>query len=94
MFAPPTQMHRVGRLALLLLLAGQLAILAHAVADDHQTDEICVICVIAERLSAGLIDSAGTLVHVATSVFVATFAASLINERPIRAVRSRGPPHF
>lgn len=88
-----TQVRRIARFVLLLLLAGQLAFLTHAVAADHEAGKVCEICVSIERLADGLLESADTLVLSLGFVFAATLAVSLNDKQCLRVVRSRGPPH-
>ena len=79
-------------LALFALLAGQLAVLGHAIAEDHSPGEVCEICVSTDRLTDGLI-SANTSLDVAPLRAVhAAVTATRIHARFAHIVRSRGPP--
>ena len=87
-------LRRLGAVALLLVLAGQAALLTHAVQADHQPGEICEICIGADRLSDGLIAATHSVEPVPDSGFAAPFHAALVDQRSSWSFQARGPPQI
>ena len=94
MSGSPKHVRSLRILALLLVLAGQAALLTHAVDADHQPGEVCEICIGADRLSDGLIATTPAIEPVSDSILAASLSTALIDQRINRTFRSRGPPQI
>ena len=93
-FVSLNRVRRLGVLALLVMLAGQLVFLTHAVTADHGPGEICEICIGADRLSDGLLASSDTLALDAARTHAPALTASLVDTCFSCTVRSRSPPNL
>lgn len=83
---------RFAATALLVLLAGQLSVLAHAVAIEHEPGEVCEVCVSTDRLSDALVAADNSLDFAPLRTIDAPVLTAAVHTRFARIHRSRGPP--
>ena len=90
----PKRFRNLSAIALLLVFAGQAALLTHAVQADHEPGEVCEICIGADRFSDALVAATPSIEPVRESGFSALIAAVPVDQRSNWTFRSRGPPQI
>ncbi|WP_405228920.1 hypothetical protein [Lentisalinibacter sediminis] len=85
---------RCTAIALVAILAGQIAVAGHAAAADHGVGEQCDVCVGGDRLAHGLSPAAAELPAVPATPAVTVPVATGHCVFPPRHGHARAPPHL
>ncbi len=85
---------RCTAVALVAILAGQIAVAGHAAAADHGVGEPCEVCVSGERLANGLSNTPAEAPAVHPSPVVAVPVATGHSYFPPRHGQARAPPRL
>ena len=81
-----------GLVALLVFVLGQVGVLIHAVAVEHQPGEVCQTCIGNDRLADAFIAADNTFPVVFAKNLFAVVAAVKFHGREPGTVRARDPP--
>lgn len=86
------RLHRLGILALVVVLLGQAGLLAHNVTVDHSGDTACQLCPQFDRLAAAPAMPGGGVFAIAAIILLPVLAIRVGPSRTVYTHPVRGPP--